>query len=249
MNRKVFLILVILTVSVSAMNNSDIASYQKAIANLPDGDRIALWAEKFLGVPYDPDPLGEYVSKKAIIADGRVDCMYLTFRVAELALSRTPDDAIQMALDKRFHNRGIINDGLVVNYDDRFEYGEDMIDSGKWGREVTAGIGNVVFLKGSRGRDKVKMIPRLNLMERMNEKGKNKPPFRSGDIIFFITSPERRVLDEIVGHIGIIKKEGSAIYLIHASGLKNKGGEVKKVLLYDYLKTMPFPGIRVTRFD
>ncbi len=231
------------------MNNSDIVSYQKAIAHLPDGDRIALWAGKFIGVPYDPDPIGEYVSKKAVVADGRVDCMYLTFRAAELALSRTPDDAIQMALDKRFHNRGIINDGLVVNYDDRFEYGEDMIDSGKWGREVTAGIGNVVSLKGSRGRDKVKMIPRLNLMERMNEKGKNKPPFRSGDIIFFITSPEKRVLDEIVGHIGIIKKEGSAIYLIHASGLKNKGGEVKKVLLYDYLKTMPFPGIRVTRFD
>lgn len=227
------------------MDNTDIASFQKAVAQLPDGERIALWAEKFVGTPYDPDPLGEYVTKKAIVADERMDCMYLTFRAAELALSSTPDDAIQTALDKRFQNRGVINDGVVVNYEDRFEYGEDMIESGKWGREVTSELGTVSRIKGSRGRDMVVVVSKdtLNAMIRKGSK------FRSGDIIFFITSPEKRVLDEIVGHIGIIKKEGSEIYLIHAGGLKNKGGEVKKVLLYDYLKTMPFHGIRVTRFD
>lgn len=227
------------------MDNTDIASFQKAVAQLPDGERIALWAEKFVGTPYDPDPLGEYVTKKTIVADERMDCMYLTFRAAELALSSTPDDAIQTALDKRFHNRGVINDGVVVNYEDRFEYGEDMIDSRKWGREITSELGAVSRIKGSRGRDMVVVVPKdtLNAMIRKGSK------FRSGDIIFFITSPEKRVLDEIVGHIGIIKKEGSEIYLIHAGGLKNKGGEVKKVLLYDYLKTMPFHGIRVTRFD
>ena len=46
---------------------------------------------------------------------------------------------------------------------------------------------------------------------------------------------------EIVGHIGIVKIEvreyrvaekREEIYLIHAGGAKNKGGEVKKVRLY-----------------
>jgi len=161
------------------------------------------------------------------------------------ALSREPEDAVKNALNLRFRSRGRLDGERVANYDDRFEYGEDMIDSRKWGREVTAELGTVSRIKGSRGRDMVVMVPKdtLNALIRKGNK------FRSGDIVFFITSPEKRVLDEIVGHIGIIKKEGSEIYLIHASGLKNKGGEVKKVLLYDYLKTMPFPGIRVTRFD
>ena len=59
----------------------------------------------------------------------------------ELALSHTPEEAIQIALEKRFHSKGILKDGKVVNYDDRFEYGEDMIESGKWGKEVTLEVG------------------------------------------------------------------------------------------------------------
>jgi hypothetical protein len=52
----------------------------------------------------------------------------------------------------------------------------------------------------------------------------------------------------VVGHIGIIKEETGKIYLIHASGRKERGGRVKKVLLRDYLSEMPFAGIRVSRF-
>ena len=56
--------------------------------------------------------------------------------------------------------------------------------------------------------------------------------------------------------MGIIKKEGYDIYLIHASGKKGKTPpqdqfdkwEVKKVSLVDYLRFMRFIGIKITRF-
>jgi hypothetical protein len=122
-----------------ALTNEEIQKYQSLLKGKPIGERIAFWAEKFIGVPYDTDPLGEYVSKATIVADDRVDCMYLTFRAAELALSHTHEEAIQIALEKRFHSKGILKDGWVFNYDDRFEYGEDMIESGKWGMEKVQG--------------------------------------------------------------------------------------------------------------
>jgi len=212
------------------------------------GERIAYWVEQFIGVPYDPDPLGEYVSKATIVADERVDCMYLTFRAVELALSRTPEEAIQIALEKRFHSKGVLKDGQVMNYDDRFEYGEDMIESGKWGMEVTAEVGKMMKVKGSRGKNFVEILSTGMLLKGIKN-------LRSGDIVFFIKKPEERKRQEIVGHLGILKveknpksKAGKEIYLIHASGIKGKGGVVKKVLLKEYLSEMPFIGVRITRF-
>ena len=124
-----------------AFTDGDVASYQKEIADRPLGERIALWAERFVGTPYDPDPLGAYVTKREIVADERVDCMYLSFRAVELALGRTPEESIAVSLDKRFVHKGMLDNGVVTNYEDRFRYGEDMLDSGKWGKEITGDIG------------------------------------------------------------------------------------------------------------
>lgn len=209
---------------------------------MPVGERIAYWAERFIGVPYDPDPLGEYVTMRAIVADERADCMYLTFRAAELGLTNTPSDAASAALGMRFATKGrLAEDGSVMNYDERFQYAEDMIDSGRWGREITGELGKTVDIEGSRGRDKVSIIPKSGIPGLVDG-------LMSGDIVFFIKQPEKRVVGEIVGHLGIIKREGRDIYLIHASGSKNKGGEVRKVLFGDYADKMPFLGIRVARF-
>ena len=231
-----------------ALTGEEIHKFQPLVRGKPIGERIAFWAEKFIGVPYDTDPLGEYVSKATIVADERVDCMYLTFRAAELALSHTHEEAIQIALEKRFHSKGILKDGRVFNYDDRFEYGEDMIESGKWGREVTSEIGKMRRIEGSRGKDFVEILPSDEMMKGVRR-------LKSGDIIFFVKKPEKRKVGEIVGHIGIIRvekrqKEGGkgGVHLIHASGIKGKGGVVKKVLLKDYLSEMPFIGVRITRF-
>ncbi len=224
-----------------ALTREDIEKFQTLLAGHPIGERIAFWAERFVGTPYDKDPMGEYVTRAVIVADERVDCMYLTFRAVELALSRTPEEAIQVALEKRFHSKGMIKDGKVANYENRFEYGEDMIFSGKWGSEITSKIGRTERIKGSRGRAFVDILPSSRLLKGMES-------LKNGDILFFIKKVEERKVEEIVGHIGIVKM-GQIPYLIHASGTKGKGGEVKKVLLKDYLKTMPFLGVMITRFD
>jgi hypothetical protein len=208
----------------------------------PIGERIAFWAEKFVGTPYDVDPLGEYVSKATVVADQRVDCMYLTFRIVELALSHTPDEAVQMALEKRFHSKGVLQDGQVLNYEDRFEYGEDMIFSGKWGKDITSAMGRTFRIKGSRRYPFVEILLHEMLLKKMEY-------LRTGDIVFFIKTPEERRSGEIVGHIGVIKVEhNGAVYLIHASGTKAKGGVVKKVFLKEYVSQMPFIGVKITRF-
>jgi hypothetical protein len=241
---RIIIILIFLVPSLSSafMTDESISFYQRVAGGWPVGDRIAFWAEQFLETPYDPDPLGCYVRDKSIVADEKVDCMYLAFRAVELALAADPSHAVEIALDKRFRGRGVIEEGKILNYDDRFQYGEDMIESGKWGREITAELGRTEAAKGSRGRDSVRFVSRKNMM-------KHKAMLRSGDIIFFVRNPSRRVADEIIGHIGIIKEEQGSIYMIHARGLKNKGGKVRKTLLADYIKTMPFIGIRATRFE
>src|SRR4030043_2421094 len=94
-----------------ALTEEEVQKFQTLLMERPVGERVAFWAEKFMGTPYDKDPLGEYVSKAAIVSDERVDCMYLTFRAVELALSHTPEEAIQIALERRFHSKGVLKDG------------------------------------------------------------------------------------------------------------------------------------------
>jgi hypothetical protein len=223
------------------LSNEEIQKAQSMLIAKPLGERIVFWAERFIGTPYDPDPLGAYVTRATLVADERVDCMYLTFRVVELSLTRTPEEAIQMALDKRFHTKGVLKDGRVLNYDNRFEYGEDMIESGKWGDEITDTLGRTARIRGSRGRETVDILPTDGL-------SKGKERLRSGDILFFIRNPDQRSAEEIVAHIGIVKVEPRQVYLIHASGTKGRGGAVKKVSLKGYLSQMPFVGVKVTRF-
>src|SRR5512135_1579302 len=125
----------------SQMTADEILLLQAKAAQLPLGSRIAYWAGRFVGTPYDPDPLGLYVRTNRIVADEKVDCMYHIFRSVELAESETPADAVNKALDLRFRTRGTVKDGLVTNYNERFEYGEDMVFSGKWGKNITGELG------------------------------------------------------------------------------------------------------------
>ena len=240
-----FLLFSVFCTSGLALSDSEIAGIQKSFRSKPVGERIALWAERFVGTPYDEDPQGLYVTREAIVADEKMDCMYLTFRSVELALSNTPAEAIQVALEKRFHTRGRIGDGKVLNYDDRYEYGEDLIVSGKWGKEITAALGPTKRIEGTRGNSHWKVLTAKEISRRLNR-------LKSGDLIFFVKNPKRRIAGESVGHIGIIKVEKQAgrksVYLIHASGSKNKGGAIRKVLLRDYVVKMPFIGVQVTRF-
>lgn len=225
------------------MSEEDIYAKQQEMSSLPVGERIAYWAEQFVGTPYDKDPNGEYVSKGVIISDDRVDCMYLVFRSTELGITNTPAGAIEAALTMRFLDEGLMDsNGKVQNYGDRYQYAEDMIRGGKWGFELTKFFNAPwAAYKGARGLRYAPILLNKEIPRMVDE-------LKTGDIIFFVKDITRRVIGEIVGHLGIIKREGDKLYLIHASGSKEKGGIVKKVDFNEYVANMPFVGIMVSRF-
>jgi cell wall-associated NlpC family hydrolase len=230
------------------MMPDEIMIAQTRVADLPLGRRIAWWAERFVGTPYDADPLGLYVRTNHIVADEKADCMYLTFRAVELARSSTPGEAIEQALDLRFRTHGVLRDGLVTNYGDRFQYGEDMVYSGKWGRNITDELGRTTTAKGSRGHDRVNILPKTTLATAAFQK-----KLQDGDIIFWVKDPSKRVVDEIVAHLSFVRVKDGRPYLVHASGVKDNGvrpghGEVKEVPFDEYLRGTKFVGAFVTRY-
>ena len=234
---------------VAEMSADEIFLAQARIARLPFGKRIVYWAGRFIGTPYDTDPLGFYVRTNRIVADEKVDCMYHTFRSVELAQSINPGEAINAALNLRFITQGKLRDGLVTNYDERFQYGEDMVFSGKWGENITADLGTTKQVAGSRGKDTVDMLPKSVLASRPFQK-----KLQDGDILFWVKDPKKRVNEEIVAHLSIVQIKSGKTYVIHAAGDKARenrpgGGAVKEVLLADYVRTMRFIGAFVTRFE
>ncbi len=233
----------------SEMTADEIYAAQIRVAGLPVGQRVAYWAGRFIGTPYDPDPLGLYVRSNRIIADEKADCMYHVFRSVELATSGTPGDAIEKALAMRFITAGRIAGGIVQNYDDRFQYGEDMVFSGKWGRNITAELGKIQKIIGSRGRDEVEILSKNVLMTVAVRRG-----LQDGDIVFWVKDPKKRVVEEIVGHLSVVRVKAGRPYVIHAAGNKDRqgkpgGGVVKEVPFYDYVRDMRFIGAFVTRFE
>jgi len=231
------------------MNADEIMIAQGLAAELPLGGRIVYWAGRFIGTPYDTDPLGWYVRTNRIVADENADCMYLTFRATELALSGTPGQAIEQALSLRFITRGRLADGLVQNYGDRFEYGEDMVASGKWGRDITGDMGTTQTIRGSRGRDEVVILPKQTLLSKKLQK-----QLQDGDIIYWVKDPKKRVVEEIVAHLSFVHVKNGKAFLIHAAGTKDSarspgGGMVKEVAFADYVHITKFIGAFVTRFE
>jgi len=233
----------------AAMTADEILLAQARASRLSPGKRIAYWAGRFISTPYDPDPLGLYVRANRIVTDGKVDCMYHTFRSVELARSSSPFEAIDQALTLRFITKGELADGVVTNYDQRFQYGEDMVFSGKWGRNVTAELGAIKTIAGSRGRDQADILSKATLQTKGFQK-----KLQDGDIIYWVKDPKKRVVGEIVAHLSIVHIKNGKPYLIHASGDKDRtdrpgGGEVKEVPFSGYVQNMRFVGAFVTRFE
>jgi len=175
--------------------------------------------------------------------------MYHAFRSVELAMSSTPGDAINKALNLRFITQGKLVDGLVTNYDERFQYGEDMVFSNKWGKNITADLGTTKQIVGSRGKDTVDILPKNVLATRVLQK-----KLQDGDVIFWVKDPKKRAVEEIVAHLSIVHIKSGKPYVIHAAGDKDRegrpgGGAVKAVLFADYVRTMRFVGAFVTRFE
>ncbi len=231
------------------MTAEEILLAQARTAGMPLGKRIAYWAGRFIGTPYDPDPLGLYVRTNRIVADEKVDCMYHAFRSVELAETSTPGEAVAKALDLRFMTRGKLSNGIVSNYDDRFQYGEDMVMSNKWGKNITADLGAASAIPGSRGRETVDILPKQALLTRTLQK-----KLQDGDIIFWVKDPKKRMVEEIVAHLSVVHIKSGKPYVIHAAGDKERpgrpgGGVVREVPFADYVRNMKFIGAFVTRFE
>ena len=219
------------------LNKNDIFPLLEGLSN---PEKIAFWAEFFVGVEYDTELIGNYVKEGVIVLDSALDCMSHTFRSFELAFAKTEEKALDNALFFRFPLSGKRSGNKIISYEERFEYGEDMALSGKFGRLISNEIDVTVGTENSRSK--------LDFLTK-DEVQKNLSKLKTGDTIFFVKGEKARKGLEIVGHIGILKLEKGEIFLIHASGKKNKGGEVKKVNFSEYLeKNYPFfTGIILTR--
>ena len=218
-------------------------------SNLSIGEKIAFYANEFVGTPYDRIPIGLYVDTKRLIADNEVDCMYLVFRTIPLALAGGDNKkAFDMACDKMFHDRCKTDtNGFVINYEDRFDYSEDMVASGKWGKSIYKPE-QMKKIIGTRMYRDFPYIPSKEFIE--NTKLQNE--IKKGDIVFFVKRIDlRSKSQEMIGHLGILDVVDGKIYVIHASGHKSfdkPQGKVVKVLLIDYLKEMSkFAGIYISR--
>ncbi len=227
----------------------EISARQLRLGDSSVGDRIAFWAEQFIGTPYDTDPLGDYVTRAVIVADERVDCMYLTFRALELALADSPGDAIDKALVLRFRTQGVLQDGKVMNYDQRYQDGIEMIKSGKFGTEVTDRLGKTRQIADPKTGAPIGFLPAAEMQKSMGR-------LNTGDILYFVRDPSKSLAGGVIAHMGIVKVEtkdgtsgGPTVYLVHASGTKKRGGSVKKVLLDEYLSHMPHAGVKIFRLD
>lgn len=208
-------------------------------------EEITKWANFFVGIKYDANPVGTYVTTLQVEDDTNFDCMSFTFRVLELSHAKTKEEAQQNALFFRFPT-GVnvsLNEGRVSSYQGRFEYGEDMVLSGKFGKDVSAFIAPTEFAKKD---DKIAYIKTNYLIQSIEK-------LNNGDIIFFVKDANKRMYGEVVAHIGFIEKTKDGIFLIHASGSKAyagksvKEGYVVKVPLLSYLQNTNFIGAIITR--
>ncbi len=243
-----FILLAIFSVSACTKYERNFKSTKELNMNI--GEKISFYANSFIGTPYDRIPIGLYVHSRRIIADNEVDCMYLVFRAVELAFADGDNKkALEIGLDKRFHHKGILDEkSLVINYDDRFDYSEDMIFSGKWGKSIFSN-NEMSIVEGTRAYKTFYYMPKKKLISDKKVISK----IKTGDILFLVKKPQlRSKAKEIIGHLGILDVEDGKVYFIHASGVKGlnkKQGKVKKVLLSDYLEdTSRFIGAYITRF-
>jgi hypothetical protein len=242
--------------------SSQIDSLMATIGGKTIGERIAFWADWFqkdgrARYLFGLDP-GGYVTEGHLCDDFQTDCILFFYRTTELGRSSTAREAVQFAFGTRFYSAGveetILPDGRV-RYDipAHLDYSEDIFRSGIWGKDVTPEIGpvepdsgNAKFPKGT-----LKYVP----------KGKiDYTAFQSGDIAFFIideTTPkgaEARAQGVLIQHLGILKREGGEVFLIHAAktGLAGiyEGGKIERVPLKTYLARVDlFKGIVVSRVE
>lgn len=235
--------------------SAKIEEVMKKQASLSLGDRIAAWAAWFneLGKVeylYGRDP-GGYVTEGRICQDYAMDCVLFMYRVTELARSTSAEEAVQFAFGTRFYGASIeavVSDDGRVNYNDssHFEYSEEMIQSGIWGKNVTAECGHGLLEAWAGAGKPLQYVPADSI---------DYQALQSGDIVWFVGGEApgpTESTNTVVHHIGIIDRRGGSVDLLHAAvkplpGFYDRAGAAR-VPLRDYLQRVDrFKGIAVTR--
>src|SRR5262249_4307199 len=138
--------------------SSEIDSLMDSVEGRSIGERIAFWAETFYKdgratYVYGRDPDG-YVTGGRLVDDFRTDCVLFLYRATELGRSSSAREAVQFAFGTRFYgaqvNEAILPDGRVqYDHPSHFDYSEDILKSGIWGKDVTETIGAAVADPGT----------------------------------------------------------------------------------------------------
>ncbi|MBU8872073.1 MAG: hypothetical protein KOO60_14490 [Gemmatimonadales bacterium] len=243
------------------------SSFQDSVlaveAELPVPARVAAWARRFLaapGVGYLFGPAGGgYVAEGRLVLDTRHDCVSLMYRCSELGRADSAVDALEWALRTRF--AGGTLDSLIgrtgrVDYDspEHLDFSLDMIRSGYWGSDITADLNGAVPDSAGSSRypagDFV-YVPSGSLVG---------AEIFEGDIVWLVLDPGsesgRKLRQEfglVIGHLGIVIREGEEPWIVHAAsrglpGYYENGGVVKVPLAVYLSRVEKFCGVVVTRF-
>ena len=240
----------------------EIDSLMQTVSSKPVGERIAYWADFFYRdgrarYLFGLDP-GGYVTEGRLCDDFRTDCVLFLYRTTELGRSSSAREAVQFAFGTRFYGAGvdeaILPDGRVrYDHPAHHDYSEEIFRSGIWGQDVTATVGpvrpdpgNERFPAGS-----ISYVPKDQI---------SYAAFQQGDLIFFVLDENRpkgaegRQTGILIQHLGVVMRENTEVYLIHAA--KNPlsgyydGGKIEKVPLRTYLDRVDlFKGILVSRIE
>ena len=247
-----------------SLPESSIAARIHAWQQLPVGERVARWARLFASrndnvYCFGPKP-GGYTAESLLVQDYKHDCVSLFYRTTELAQAGSAEGALRIAFDTRF--RGVDMKRWpsltgAVSYDDsvHLDYSEDMLRTGIWGREVTTEVGTAIPDAAGSSRyapGSYVFIPKEKLRY---------ANLKSGDLLYFVLDEKNekaRTLREkyglLVGHQGIVDRDGDTVYLIHAaqSDLPGvyTGNRVVRVPLRTYFERVErFKGVMISRLD
>ena len=244
------------------MPSSQIDSLMQTIAGRAVGERIAFWADFFYrqGKAHYLFGLdsGGYVKEGRLCDDFQTDCVLFVYRMTELGRSSTAREAVQFAFGTRFYGASvedaILADGRV-RYEDpsHLDYSEDIFRTGIWGKDETSTVGPTEPDPGNE-----LFAPDTLFFVRKDKIDES--TLQSGDVVYFVldeTNPkgkEARGEGVLISHLGIVKRSGNGVDLIHAakSPLEGiyEGGKVEKVPLRTYLDAIDrFKGIVVTRIE
>jgi fermentation-respiration switch protein FrsA (DUF1100 family) len=234
-----------------------------AAAELPTvGERVGFWARRFLtddAAVYCFGPAeGGYVAAGRLLWDQAHDCVSFMYRCTELARSGSAEEAVSWALRTRFAGAeplSVMDQRGAVDYDspEHLDFSLDMIRTGIWGRDVTGQLTGAVDDTTGSSRYPAKSfryVPTAAL---------DPAELQEGDIVWLVLNPDhkkgadlRQQYGLVIGHLGIVLKEGDQTLLAHAaqSDLEGlyEGGRLVQVPLKTYLERVEkFAGVVVTR--